>query len=491
MSIFRRRPLALICAVFILAALIGFFIDAKLKYAATVILTVAALLAAYLFSGKKIDMRSFRLTLAAIIAALLALLSSYLYFDVLYMSAQSYIGEERTISGVVTERRYSNSFSTGYGVRINQIDGRPARYKAILDCEFVSDLQPGFAFTAAVTPEALGYSDYDKSDKLYAISGGYVLRCVAASEDDCQIGGEDNFILSVWLRGLNRRVTSLLTREVGGEEGRLAAALSLGRQDLLSDATARDFRRTGISHMLALSGVNLTVLMGAVDFLLRKLSIPRWARCAMLISFTISFLALTGFSPSLTRAALMLMMVYLSYFFASEPDPLTSLFVACSLILLLSPPSVADAGLWLSFFAALGIIVGVAASRGAILFLKRIRSGRERGVVGAARAAASKSFVYITSACVTTLSASLAVSLCSWLYFGEMSALTILTNICLGPLSSLILVLALLLIALSGIPAAAGIPERAISKRAKTRISDERGPRHIFVRMVSADISPK
>ena len=184
MSIFRRRPLALICAAFILAALIGFFIDAKLKYAATVILTGASLLAVLLFSGKKIGMRSFRLTLAATIAALLALLSSYLYFDALYMSAQSYIDKEHTIAGVVTERRYSNSFSTGYGVRINQIDGNPVGYKAILDCEFVSDLQPGFAFTATVTPEALGYSDYDRSDKLYAISDGYVIRCVAASEDD-------------------------------------------------------------------------------------------------------------------------------------------------------------------------------------------------------------------------------------------------------------------------------------------------------------------
>ncbi len=450
MRIFYRRPLASLCALFIIASLLGFFAGAPVKYAMSVLLIAGALVLVLLFVNGKISRKKLTMCVAAAISVLIALLVSYIYFDVGYMSAQKYCGGSHKIEGVVLERRYVNSYSTGYGIRISKIDGERVYYIAILDSGYVSDLQPGYSFTAEVEPEKLGYSDYDASDRLYALADGYVLRCVLTPEGSCEITGEDDFSLTVWLTGINRRLTSLLTSSVGGEEGKLAAALSLGRQDLPSDATIRNFRRSGAAHMLALSGVNLTFLMVALDYILKKLCVGRSVRCVLLIAFTFFFLAITGFSVSATRAAVMLAFVYLSYLFSAQSDPLTSLFTAGALIILVSPPSVSDAGFWLSFSAALGIIIGASASGELINYISRKKPGAVRGAL-------SKGKVLIVTAVLTTVSANCAVAFTSWIYFGEMSALTVLTNIILTPPSSLLLAAVMLFTALSGIPAAAGI----------------------------------
>lgn len=471
MAIFYRRPLALFCAVFISASLLGFLIDAKMKYAVTLIITIVLFITFALFVRGKISGKRLIVFIAVGISALSALLLSYLYFDVRYMPAQEYLYESREIEGVVIKRRYSNSYSSGYGIRIDNIDGEKVYYNAILDCEFVSDLQPGYRFNATVIPEELGYSDYDSMDKMYALADGYMFRCVAATDKDCIIKDENVFILSVGLKDLNSRVTSLITSAVGKEEGRLAAALSLGQKDLLSDSTIRDFRRSGVSHMLALSGMHMTILMGAVGYFLRKLSFGKSVRCVMLIGFTIFYLALTGFSVSATRAALMLMLVYLSYLFSSQSDPLTSLFSACALIIALSPASVCDAGFWMSFSAVLGIIVGLTASRGMFELIWQRKSNDNNNRSYIAPKIFIKALIWILTVIITTISASCSIAFCSWLYFGEISVLTLVTNVLMSLLATVLLAVVLLFVALSGIGEVAGILSHVIGYIAEAMIN--------------------
>ena len=59
----------------------------------------------------------------------------------------------------------------------------------------------------------------------------------------------------------------------------------------------------------------------------------------------------------MTRAGIMQILWLTAYFVNREADPVNSLFIACGLILLVNPFSIADIGLWLSFFATLGLIL--------------------------------------------------------------------------------------------------------------------------------------
>jgi len=456
MQLFHRRLLALVCAAFIAASLLGFCIEAKIKYAVSVIIVAAALFCAVFFSLGRLGKKKFAITAAASASALLGLLLSFLYFDVCYMSAQELCGIECEIEGVVLERRYTGTFSSGYSVRIEVIDGRKAGYKAILDCEFVSDLQPGHAFSARAVTEELGYLSYSTSDKRAQIAQGFVFRCVVSADTDLEIVDEDRFVLSVWLSRLNRKVTALIESAVGGEEGRLAAAMALGRRDLLSESTLRDFRRTGSSHVLALSGMHMTIMVGAAGFVLGRLGVGRGVRCVLLTGFTLFYLALTGFHLSAARAAIMLVLVYAAHIMAAQADPITSLYLACSLIIAVSPSSVADAGLLLSFFATLGLIVGITASREALGHLTDKLNGRP------VSALAAKALRYLVTLIITTLSATLAIAIFAWLFFGELSVVTLLANIVLVPAATLLLAGVLLFLACQGVPAAAGIAARLI-----------------------------
>lgn len=475
MRIFHRRPLALISAVFIAASLLGFLTRAEVKYLLSALLAAAALICVAAFAMGKMRGRRLAFAIALCVSALLALLGSYAYFDLGYMKAQEYRGESCEISGVVLSRRYGNNYSTGYEVRLSEINGRRVSYRVVLDCEFVSDLQPGHTFRAVATPEELGYGEIDKSDRLRAISNGYVLRCVISSDTDCDITGEAGFMLELWFGRLNRRMASMISRDVGGEEGAFAAALGLGRIDLLSNATLRDYRRSGATHMLALSGLHLTLLMGGAELLLRRLRVPKPLRFLLLIGMIFFFLFLTGFAVSANRAATMLIFLYVSLVIAREADPPTSLFLSCAIIIALSPPAIADCGFWLSFAATFGIIVGLAASRGLLYGMSGGRrrrakknpagSGGENSAGGATRGSVAphppggvgtRLYRYVVMTLVSTFSANCAVALCMWLFFGEISAVTLLTNLLLSPVCTFALAVIFLYFLCVGVGFASG-----------------------------------
>lgn len=464
MQIFHRRPLAVICVVFMAAALFGFLVQPQVKYVAASVLTVSALVAVALFAAGRLRRGTLIMTVAAVISAMLALLGSYIYFDIRYADAQKYIGASCRIEGIVTARRYTNSYSSGYAVRLDSVDGGRANYKVILDCDFVSDLQPGHRFSAVVLPERLGYGD-GGADRKAAIADGFFLRCIIESDTDYSIrDGAGGFDIQVWFRDANRRIASFITRSVGGGEGELAAALALGRLDLLGSSVLRDFRRSGVTHLLALSGLHFTILMGAAELLFKRMNIPRAVRCAVLTVLTILFLALTGFAVSAIRAAIMLILVYLSFFFSREADPITSLLAAGALIIAVSPAAVADCGFWLSFCATLGIIVGMTASRGLIAAVEGFGAQRHLPAGGKVtsqklKKPLSEAAKYIIVSTTAIFASNCAVALCIWIFFGEISLVVLLTNIVLAPLSTLVLISVFLLVCfgLAGAAPAAGL----------------------------------
>ena len=138
---------------------------------------------------------------------------------------------------------------------------------------------------------------------------------------------------------------------------------------------------------------------------------------------------MTGFAMSACRSVFMLLFVYLHHLFVKESDSLTALFASVALIMLISPDAVSDVGLWLSFLATLGII-SVYSPASKYLKLPRKR-GFWRFVLRILRNAALAiliSFVCNVFTCLVI-----------WVVFGEVSAVTLISNLVLTPLSILFL----------------------------------------------------
>ena len=151
------------------------------------------------------------------------------------------------------------------------------------------------------------------------------------------------------------KFSSLLADRLEGDTLSLAKAMLLGERSDISGEIKLDFRRIGFSHVLAVSGLHISVLTFAFMLLLAPLPISKRIKMLLLIPAVCAFAMVTGASASVVRSCIMFICLALSGAFFADSDTPTSLMLALSLIFVLSPSSVYDIGLWLSFSATLGI----------------------------------------------------------------------------------------------------------------------------------------
>ncbi|MDR1734638.1 MAG: ComEC/Rec2 family competence protein [Oscillospiraceae bacterium] len=147
-----------------------------------------------------------------------------------------------------------------------------------------------------------------------------------------------------------------LDRLFPGEPGQLLQGMLLGEENL-PYATANAFRRLGISHLFAVSGLHMSLLAWSVyralALLFRKSRFP----AVFTILFVLFFMALTGFTASACRAGIMMMTLLVGKLFDRNADSLNSLGFAALLLVLPNPLSAGAAGLQLSFGCTLGILL--------------------------------------------------------------------------------------------------------------------------------------
>ncbi len=140
------------------------------------------------------------------------------------------------------------------------------------------------------------------------------------------------------------------------DQAPLARALVLGDRSDLDEDVSDDFRGAGIAHILSVSGLHVTCLALALDYLLRRL-LSRRAAFFLMAPLLVLYAALVGFSGPIVRAVAM----YLAFRFApmtGRPgDGLSSLSAAALMMLAVNPLTVGDAGFILSFSAMAGLIL--------------------------------------------------------------------------------------------------------------------------------------
>ena len=379
------------------------------------------------------------LTIVSILLAIAALAAN-ISSDISFLHSKSIAEKYRDvhkISGYVREVSADRDFMNELIVKVEGVDEEEASFDIILVTEFDSELSRGDFFEATVT--VIPMAEYSELEYLRnANEYKYPVIAVIENEEDLDLT-EGGFRLSVALASLNSKLSARLRVGLGKGAGELASALLLGNRDLLSDSVLRDFRRAGIYHMLALSGLHVAILMGIFELILKKLLISKRVRVIILAILSAFYIALTGFLLSTCRAMLMLWAVYISYLVGRSRDAMTSLFAAVCIIVVIDPASVLDIGLQLSFLSTFGVIAS--SMIGAhVPFIKNKRKD-DTVLIKAARGTVS---LLLTSLCVF-MSTLPAIAI----YFGEVSLATFISNIVAGFLCEAFMVLALAFLAFS------------------------------------------
>ena len=182
------------------------------------------------------------------------------------------------------------------------------------------------------------------------LSAGRFLLLRAGEE--LRVTGRESVLLH-WPAELAHRLREKLSELYEGDALALLRAMLTGDRTLLNRSDLRgEFSRSGTAHILAVSGMHVSILAGALFFLFGR---RPWASIPIL-AVTWSFAAMTGFSYSVVRAALMQTLFLAAPLFRRESDGITSAAFALLLILAGNPYAVASVGLQLSFAATLGMI---------------------------------------------------------------------------------------------------------------------------------------
>lgn len=135
------------------------------------------------------------------------------------------------------------------------------------------------------------------------------------------------------------------------------AGLLLGVDEGFPRRWRDDFRRTGTSHLTAVSGYNVGIVLIGAQALIMRSPLNRTARTLLALAAVAGFVLLTGSPGSVLRAAVMVSCVEAGRYFGRPVQPLRALLIAAVIIGLASPRSlVEDRGFQLSVAAAFGLV---------------------------------------------------------------------------------------------------------------------------------------
>lgn len=146
-----------------------------------------------------------------------------------------------------------------------------------------------------------------------------------------------------------------LRRSLPGDEGAVLAALCLGRDEAVPEAIVTAFRDSGLSHLLVVSGLHLSLVVLALRLVLRRAAGYRLS-AVLTVPVMALFMALVGLSPSVMRAGLMCLCWLVGILCRRRSEGLNSLGLAAAILLLMNPYQLYSASFQLSFLATAGVL---------------------------------------------------------------------------------------------------------------------------------------
>jgi len=266
------------------------------------------------------------------------------------MPAEAMAGQRAGITARVTDYPDVYDGSTYLTVRLTA-PGIPA-----VKCRLISyapgelqSFRPGDELRVSVRFSSARLRDGQEIDTYTA--QGIFLRAVCTDTPECT--GRWKWAPLYLPRELCRRVTELCRRTFPADAAPFMTALLTGdKTELYKDGGVYyTLGEAGLAHVVAVSGMHLTCLLGFLYLLLGR----NRTSGILGLSVLIFFAAMTGFTPSVVRAAFMHGCLICAPLFRREEDALTSLSLILALILLVNPMAVAGASLQLSFGAMAGI----------------------------------------------------------------------------------------------------------------------------------------
>jgi competence protein ComEC len=173
------------------------------------------------------------------------------------------------------------------------------------------------------------------------------------------LGSEENSLYVLATRVRHYLLKALQKNGVAGNDYAVAAAILLGYDQLMDPELQQQYATAGAMHILCVSGLHVGIIFLILDFMLgflRRNRFQRYLKVILLLTLIWFYALLTGLSPSVMRASVMISLFIIASLFKRYNDVYNTLAASAVLLLFFNPLLIFNVGFQLSYSAVLGIL---------------------------------------------------------------------------------------------------------------------------------------
>ena len=159
-----------------------------------------------------------------------------------------------------------------------------------------------------------------------------------------------------WRKKVVKKYQQWLSKDAAA----LASTLILGYRSQLDQEVIQTYSRTGTIHILSVSGMHLALIYMMLNFMLKFLEpypLGKHLKVISIVTLIWTYALITGFSPSVSRAAVMITFFTLGKNYAKNTHPLNILAASGFILLLYNPLYLVDVGFQLSYLSLIGLFI--------------------------------------------------------------------------------------------------------------------------------------
>lgn len=356
------------------------------------------------------------------LSSLCAITSIILYTNYYYQPIiEKYSDKEIKVSGYLCEEVQKYERTCTYTILTDNINGLNENIKIHLKAYTDLELDEFEHIEATVFARPMKMN--------YLLSKGIFLEAYIEDGFTLNKTGVKKFSLYNFAIDARKAMKQSLDSLLPDSYSSLCKAVLLGDKQSLSNDIKDYFTQTGTSFLIVVSGMHLSILVNALLFLFKKITKNRTIISISVFITVFSFMAITGFTPSVIRSGIMIIVTYCAMIFFRKSDGINSLGFAGLVLTLFNPYAVGDIGMLLSFTATMGILMWSNPISNYIIEKLRVSNK------------------YLTDAInmiATSISASLWIIPITIIAFGTISPLAVIVGFITSPVISAILILALI-----------------------------------------------
>lgn len=332
-------------------------------------------------------------------------------YDLLYLSPiTGHDGKTLTTSIEVIDY----SYETAYGIAVDgkiPVEGKNYRVRVYMDA--MDMLKPGDTISGDFRLRVTVRGAIEES--IYHQGNGIFLLAYAVDEVTAQRCVQEP--VKYFAAKIRRTLQMTIDAAFPEDTAAFARALLLGDSTKLSYQENTNFKISGIRHMIAVSGLHVSILFSLVYMLCVH---KRWPTAIFGIPVLILFAAVAGFTPSIVRACVMQILMILAMLVYEEYDPPTALSLSVLIMVMVNPMVITSVSLQLSVSCMIGIF----------LFSSRISEYlKEKFHVPKTKKRLRWLAAWFSGSVGVSVSAmTLTIPLCAW-YFGTVSIVSVITNL--------------------------------------------------------------